>query len=217
MPEHRLLKERKALNEQTIKDVAKEIFFEKGYADSTVEEIARRAGLGKGTFYYYFKTKDDLFLSLAFPLLEKINKSLKGIEKKLINHKYQNCKEIIMAFHNHFMSVYNFDPKGLKIIQARQQEDLLFSMTDETREKFTSRASSGFQLSRDILAKAMKMDLFPPLNPFEVIDSLWGAFMGIVQLEENKLRVSGKNHLKKTVKVTFSFFAEGICSIKNPR
>ena len=73
MPANRLLKERKALNKQTIQNTAKEIFFEKGYASSTIEEISRRAGIGKGSLYYYFKTKDDLFLSLTFPVLEKIN------------------------------------------------------------------------------------------------------------------------------------------------
>ncbi|MBI4768233.1 MAG: TetR/AcrR family transcriptional regulator [Deltaproteobacteria bacterium] len=216
MPANRLLKERKALNRRTIQEVAREIFFEKGYTNSTIEEIAKRAGMGKGSVYYYFSTKDEIFLSLTFPLLDKINESLKGIKKKLENRRYKNCKDIIMAFYNHFMSVYDFDSKGLRILQAIQQEDLFFSMSEETRDKFSVQARIGFQLSREILSKAMEMDLFPSLNPFEVIDSLWGAFMGIVQLEENKSRISGKSHLKNTIKMSFSFLAEGICSIKNP-
>jgi AcrR family transcriptional regulator len=217
MPGNRLLKERKAFNKQTIQDVAKEIFFEKGYGASTIEEIAKRAGIGKGSLYYYFKTKDDLFLSLIFPILGKINESLKEVQKKLENHKYKNCKEIIMAFYNHFMAVYHFDPTGLRIIQAIQQEDLFFSMSEETRAKFTAETRIGFRLSQGILNRATEMELFPPINTFMMIDSLWGSFTGIVQLEENKFRISGKNHLKATVKKTFSFLAEGICSIKNLR
>ncbi|HKL22181.1 MAG TPA: TetR/AcrR family transcriptional regulator [Tichowtungia sp.] len=35
------------------------------FADVTLENIATRAGVGKGTLYLYFKNKEDLFLQLA--------------------------------------------------------------------------------------------------------------------------------------------------------
>jgi AcrR family transcriptional regulator len=215
MPGNIRIRERKALNKKNIQDVAKAIFFERGYANSTIEEIAQRAGIGKGTLYYYFTTKDDLFLSLTFPLLEKINESLENIKRKLISHGYEDCREIIMVFCEHFINVYEFDPRGLRIVQAIQQEDLFLSMSEKAREEFSVKAKIGFELSREILAKATKMNLFPPLDHFEVIDSLWGSFMGIVQLEENKLKMSGKNHLRATVERAFTFFAGGICSADN--
>ncbi len=40
---------------------AVEVFSEKGFHDARVEEIARRAGIGKGTVYEYFSTKKELF------------------------------------------------------------------------------------------------------------------------------------------------------------
>ena len=40
------------------------IFREKGYTESTVEEIALRAGIGKGTVYEYFKSKDEIALRI---------------------------------------------------------------------------------------------------------------------------------------------------------
>ena len=36
---------------------AQEIFFAKGYYNTTSEEIAKRAGVGKGTLYQYFDSK----------------------------------------------------------------------------------------------------------------------------------------------------------------
>ena len=49
---------------QTIMDAAWELFYEKGYESTTVNDIIKRAGTSKGGFYYYFKAKDELLNSL---------------------------------------------------------------------------------------------------------------------------------------------------------
>jgi len=43
---------------------ALEIFATQGFSNTTVQEIAERAGVGKGTFYTYFPTKEDVFTDL---------------------------------------------------------------------------------------------------------------------------------------------------------
>lgn len=40
------------------------VFAEKGYFNATVAEIARAAGVADGTIYLYFKSKDELLLSV---------------------------------------------------------------------------------------------------------------------------------------------------------
>jgi AcrR family transcriptional regulator len=49
---------------QVIMDAAWELFYEKGYESTTVNDIIQRAGTSKGGFYYYFKAKDELLNSL---------------------------------------------------------------------------------------------------------------------------------------------------------
>lgn len=41
-------------------DAAYELFLENGDIDVSIQDIARRAGVAKGTFYLYFRDKDDL-------------------------------------------------------------------------------------------------------------------------------------------------------------
>lgn len=43
---------------------AKELFSQKGYNHTTVEDIVKHAGLSKGAFYFYFKSKDQLMEEL---------------------------------------------------------------------------------------------------------------------------------------------------------
>lgn len=44
---------------------ALEVFADKGFAAAKLDEIARRAGVSKGTLYLYFKDKEDLFRAVV--------------------------------------------------------------------------------------------------------------------------------------------------------
>ena len=44
---------------------ALEVFAEKGFAAAKLDEIARRAGVSKGTLYLYFKDKEQLFRAVV--------------------------------------------------------------------------------------------------------------------------------------------------------
>jgi TetR/AcrR family fatty acid metabolism transcriptional regulator len=49
---------------QQIIDAAVRVFARNGYYNSRVSDIAREAGVASGTIYLYFKTKDDILVTL---------------------------------------------------------------------------------------------------------------------------------------------------------
>jgi AcrR family transcriptional regulator len=55
-------------------EAAAEVFALRGYRDSSVDEIAERAGYSKGAVYWHFSSKDDLFLAL---LEERIDEPMR--------------------------------------------------------------------------------------------------------------------------------------------
>jgi len=46
-------------------DAALNLFVEKGFASTRVEEVAHRAGVSKGTLFLYFPSKEDLFKAVV--------------------------------------------------------------------------------------------------------------------------------------------------------
>lgn len=59
------LRERKRREtEKRIVYAAMRLFIDKGYDESTIDEIAAEAGISRRTFFYYFKSKDDILLSV---------------------------------------------------------------------------------------------------------------------------------------------------------
>lgn len=57
---------------------AEEIFAERGFYHARVADIARSAGVADGTIYLYFKSKDDLLISLFESRVERVNALLRG-------------------------------------------------------------------------------------------------------------------------------------------
>jgi AcrR family transcriptional regulator len=56
---------RKDARPAEILDAALEVFAERGYAATRMDDIAQRAGVTKGTIYLYFESKDAVFRSLV--------------------------------------------------------------------------------------------------------------------------------------------------------
>jgi TetR/AcrR family fatty acid metabolism transcriptional regulator len=59
------LRERQRQERETlILRAAEELFLERGYHDTSIEDIAARVGIAKGTVYLHFASKEDLVLAL---------------------------------------------------------------------------------------------------------------------------------------------------------
>ena len=53
-------------------DAARDLFVERGYAGTSVRDIAEHLGMTKGALYYHFSSKEDLLYALVEPLLEAL-------------------------------------------------------------------------------------------------------------------------------------------------
>lgn len=76
MPKRAITDEAKATRRDALLDAALDEFFERGFAGTRMDDIARRAGVSKGTVYLYFESKEELFqaliASVTSPRIEEI-------------------------------------------------------------------------------------------------------------------------------------------------
>lgn len=102
---------------QEILEVAANLFIEKGYYNVSVEEIAEKIGIVKGTCYRYFSTKQELFLAALDVASEKFVTGIANIlEESSISVK-ERLKKVLSACEMRFskmkplMSDYNSEKK----------------------------------------------------------------------------------------------------------
>jgi AcrR family transcriptional regulator len=74
-----------ASRREEILDAAAELFAKHGYADTDTQLLADKLGVGKGTLYRYFASKEELFLAAADrgmrQLRERIDKRIAGLDE----------------------------------------------------------------------------------------------------------------------------------------
>jgi TetR/AcrR family transcriptional regulator len=74
----------------TILDAAEAVFFSSGISLATMDEVAEKAELSKGTLYIYFKSKDELYLAISYRALSL----LKDMFGRAVRPKNQGIEKI---------------------------------------------------------------------------------------------------------------------------
>jgi len=76
-------------------DAAQELFYSVGYEQTSVNMILEKVGVAKGTFYHYFKSKEELLDSLAERVTDQI---VVHIEKMLDKPKLDAIAKLNLMF-----------------------------------------------------------------------------------------------------------------------
>ncbi len=82
-----------ATKEKLILEAAAEVFLKFGFKKTSIDDIAAHAGVGKGTIYNYFQSKEALFFRMAEVVQDEMDQDFKialnryrGKNDPLINH-----------------------------------------------------------------------------------------------------------------------------------
>ena len=165
-------------------DAAEEVFFSKSLENATMDEVAEKAELSKGTLYLYFKNKNDLFhaiiaraLEILFKMFQRaIKKEEKGIDKiKAIGTAYFEFYKTKPDYYNAMLHQEGYELKPKKI-----EENPNIGLCQELGEKV-------FGLMREcvktgITDGTIRKDLDPGKLPIV----LWGHAAGILHLVNSK-------------------------------
>jgi len=67
-------------NRRRIIEAADQLFYKRGYNQTSFQDISEATGIPRGNFYYYFKTKDDILGAVIDTRLEALKAMLKQYE-----------------------------------------------------------------------------------------------------------------------------------------
>lgn len=111
------------LKEETILKAATKVFAGKDFFLVTMEDVAKEAGVGKGTLYRYYKNKEDLYFNV-------INKGLEALFEYTL-HEMEKTKTATDKIKNFIYCTLNFFNKNSSFVKVFLQEEVKFRQQNE--------------------------------------------------------------------------------------
>ncbi len=152
----------KVQNRQTILEAARRVFAELGYGATTVRDIIRATPLASGTFYNYFKSKEEVFQAIRDETALNIRPRLR--EERI---KAATVEEFISGTFRTFFEYVASDQANFHAI--RRNADTIRVRVD------TPEVIAGFEELREDLETAIAKGVFPPVDA----DYLMAAIVGV--------------------------------------
>ncbi len=155
---------------ERIFDAAMEIFSEKGYHDTRLDEIADISNTSKGAIYFHFPNKERLFLALVDKfadllerrIIEAIEHEEQGIER--VRAALEACLETFAKYRR---------PAKILLVQAVGLGNVFEKKRLEVSERFVG-------LIRTYLDEAIELGDIPEIDSDVVAYAWMGAIYGVI-------------------------------------
>lgn len=131
--------------ESKIIEVAKTIFMEKGFINTSMSDIAAGVGINRPTLHYYFRTKDRMFQAVVGMIIQQI---LPHLHEIVLNRELSVSERVNIMVDTYF-EVFRKNPL-LPLFMAREIQrdvDYLLDVINHLTEKqlFASLVNSLYQ------------------------------------------------------------------------
>jgi TetR/AcrR family transcriptional regulator, fatty acid metabolism regulator protein len=154
------------MTRQKIYDTAIALMEKKGYAATTINEIMGIVGVSVGTFYHYFKSKDDVF----YELFKKADDYFEDtVEASLEKSGLDSCGRIVLYFKHY--AKYNTSRGIENISQLYNTKNTLFAVKGRYMQEL---------LKREIRRGEKLGELNSSMGPAEATDFLFVAARGLI-------------------------------------
>jgi AcrR family transcriptional regulator len=154
-----------------ILEAALDEFSEKGYHASTIDSIAERAGIAKGTVYRYFNTKEQLFNALKDDTIgEFVELAREDLSRE------QDVVKIIESIIKMYLSFFEKNSAFFKVITQEYKD-----FGREFSEKFINGLILGLPGLKRRCWKASRNGFLKQMNYFTVFYGIIGFLNGVIQ------------------------------------
>lgn len=174
--------ERKAQERQArrrrIQQAARAVFAEKGYSGTSIEAVARAAQLSVGAIYLYFRSKEDLYISLIEDTLTMFDVEMAQVREQTdVSRRLRKTWDLLVRWSE-------TDAEGPRILRLLSQPAIRPQLSDEV----VAAVSSGIARVQDhigaCVADGIHAGLYRQVNAREIADLAWSVLLGALDAAE---------------------------------
>lgn len=190
-----------------ILNAARKLFLEKGFKHVTVENIARKAELSKGSVYLYFSSKEEIYTQILLNDIDKFNRKSSQI--------FQNGKpaaDLVMDFACIYVDFFLNDRELFRIMMTFMLHTEELNLTEAVNQHIIDVTNNTVKIIETILQHGIDRCEFPrDINLGQSRNALWGLLNGIISLHLFTGREANKEErIRSTIKGSLSIFINGL-------
>jgi AcrR family transcriptional regulator len=156
---------------ERILDAALDVFSDKGFHMATVDEIAERAEVGKGTLYRYFSNKEGLFTELVRLRLEDLEIQA---GKVLDGHD-----DVLTMIAKYVRVYFEFFDRNQRLYHLIAQESL--EVGDQVHDLYFKKVMRRIPVLKLKIHEATQKGLFKDVDFHTVFYGVMGFIHGVIQ------------------------------------
>lgn len=192
-PNHRAAGSRRKAE---ILETATTLFHERGYHETSLDDIADRVGFTKPAIYYYFKSKDDILFAIVDSIVESALQRIRGIAAREASAS-ERLHDLIAE--NTRVILENIEPNTV-FYNSRG------FLTPERESDVREREREYTRVVRDLYAEGVKAGEFLDMDPSVATSTLLGASIWSYRWFDPKGRLSRDRVARDVAKLLMDGF-----------
>lgn len=182
-------------------DATRSLVRENGFNGTTTKRIAERCELSEATIFWYFKSKDEIFVSLLF---EGIDFMMDGMQR--VADSTDSPQDKLANLWEFYAELRDEHPEYFQVFSYLANPKSMATVTDEVKDELARRSGENFRIFTKLLEETLNIE-----NARVVGDVLWGAFVGLTVLRDSRLNLGAKGHPTDTeMKSAFEVLLRGV-------
>jgi len=176
------LEERRKRERENRKNVilkaARKLFLEKGFKTVTVESIARKAELSKGSIYLYYNSKEEIYTQI---LLSDIDKFHNHIADLLQNPS--NASEALVRLADIYVDFFLNERELFRILMTFMLHTTDMNLPQDLNKQIIKTTNRTIGIIEEIFNYGIERGEFPAtINVRQNRNAIWGMLNGVISL-----------------------------------
>ncbi len=176
-----------------ILEASRELFFKHGFRRVSIEDICRKAGVVRKTYYDYFSNKGEI---VRYVLDDYMNN---------VTQKYHSIMECEIPFPEKLHKIIDMKIDTIRNFSMEFMEDLLSPQSEELRGYFEQKAEQNKELVYKFYFDAQKQGDLRSDIPVEIIMAMQNHLMDLCKNDEFRSKFKDVSTMLKQVSELYLF------------
>lgn len=169
----------KRARQQAILKAAQSVFFEKGLEQTTVDDIAEKAELSKGTLYLYFQSKEELYISVFLKGLDILTDQFTQLQERINGSRPDALiREMAEIYYNFFMEY----PEYFYINSLLYHGKIKGKINPYTWTMTHQKTKRCLEVFAEVIQLGIDRGVFRQVDCWKTTNSFWGAVTGVMMM-----------------------------------